>query len=150
MSDFNNYQFYNFQGGLDYKNSAPLVEQSEKRSSWADGYNVELLENGGITKMRGSQLLVQMPQNIRDEIIGGFEGEKNGNKFLVVVTDGGNFYHVSGSTFSLKKSGLTQGAKPNFKVYLNGVFVSNGADEPFFYVPDNSPEILSANAVLLH
>ena len=30
MSDFRNYQFYNFQGGLDFKNSAPLVEQGEK------------------------------------------------------------------------------------------------------------------------
>ena len=145
MSDFRNYQFYNFQGGLDFKNSAPLVEQNEKKASWADGYNVELLQNGGITKMKGSQLLAQMPEESKDEIIGGFEGEKNGNKFLVVVTSDGNFYQVIGDNFVLKKSGLTAGAKPNFKVYLNGVFVSNGFDEPFLFIPDVQNEIKPTN-----
>ena len=146
MSDFKNYQFYNFRGGLDFKNSAPLVEQSENKTAWGDGYNVELLQNGGITKMKGSQLVTQMPVEINDEIIGGFEGEQAGNKFLVVVTDGGNFYLVSGNEFVLKKTGLSQGAKPNFKVYLNGVFVSNGVDEPFLFVPNAQEEILSSNA----
>ncbi len=146
MSDFKNFQFYNFQGGLDFKNSAPLVAQSENKTAWADGYNVELLQNGGVTKMKGSQLLVQMPLEICDEIIGGFEGEQSGTKFLVVVTKNGNFYQVSGNNFVLKKSGLTVGAKPNFKIYLNGVVVSNGVDEPFLFVPNNEPEILSCNA----
>ena len=41
MADFKNYQFYNFKGGLDFKNSAPLVEQSESKVAWADSYNVE-------------------------------------------------------------------------------------------------------------
>ena len=144
MSQFKNYQFYNFQGGLDCKNSAPLVAQTEKEVAWADGYNVELLKNGGISKMKGSQILCSMPEEISSEITGGFEGEQNGTKFLVVVTDDGNFYQVLGNEFILKKSGLSAGAKPNFKVYLNGVFVSNGIDEPFLFVPGNSPEILSA------
>lgn len=146
MGGFKNFQFYNFKGGLDFKNSPPLIEQTEKKSAWADGYNVELLDNGGITKMQGSQLLVSMPEDIKDEIIGGFEGEQNGNKFLVIETKNGKFYQVSGDEFVLKKEGLSVGAKPNFKVYLNGVFVSNGFDEPFLFVPDKEEEIFSANA----
>jgi len=145
MSDFKNYQFYNFKGGLDFKNSAPLISQSENKVAWADAYNVELLENGGIVQMNGSQLFAQLPQNPADEVIGGFEGEHNGNKFLVVVTKNGNFYRYLGGEFILKKAGLTVNAKPNFKVYLNGVFVSNGVDEPFLYVPDAETEILSTN-----
>ena len=69
MSNFRNYQFYNFKGGLDFKNSAPLIEQSEKKSSWADGYNVELLENGGIVQMKGASFVAQLPEDINDEII---------------------------------------------------------------------------------
>jgi len=145
MSKFKNFQFYNFKGGLDYKNSPPLVSQNETASSWADGYNVELLENGGIVKMNGSQLFAQLPDNSDDYIIGGFEGEQNNTKFLVVVTNNGNFYHYSNNSFVLKKSGLTIGAKPIFKTYLNGVLVSNGIDEPFVYVPDDETEIHSCN-----
>ena len=146
MADFKSYQFYNFKGGLDFKNSPPLISQSEKEVAWADGYNVELLENGGIIQMRGTQLFAQMPEVIADEIIGGFQGEQNGTKFIVIVTKGGNFYLYSNGEFILKKSGLTEDAKPNFKTYLNGVFVSNGIDEPFLFVPGNEPEILSTNA----
>ncbi|MCQ2957374.1 MAG: hypothetical protein MJ180_00565 [Candidatus Gastranaerophilales bacterium] len=145
MSNFKNFQFYNFKGGLDYKNSPPLVSQSETKSSWADGYNVELLEDGGIVKMNGSQLFASLPEGSNDTIIGGFEGEQNGNKFIVVVTNNGNFYQYKNGEFILKKSGLTTGAKPIFKTYLNGVFVSNGIDEPFIFVPNDSPEIHSCN-----
>jgi len=60
MNNFKDYQFYNFKGGLDLKNSAPLVAQSEKEVAWADGYNIELLENGGITQMGGAQLLAKL------------------------------------------------------------------------------------------
>lgn len=142
MSEFRNYQFYNFSGGLDFKNTPPLVEQTEKKSAWADGYNVELLENGGIVKMNGSQIFAEFPYS-DDEIIGGFEGEQSGRKFLVVVTKNGNFYLYRNGEFVLKKSGLAYNSKPNFKTYLNGVLVSNGIDEPFIFIPDNSPEILS-------
>ena len=96
--------------------------------------------------MNGSQLFAELPEDLADEIIGGFEGEQNGNKFLVIVTQNGNFYHYYNGEFLLKKSGLAIGAKPNFKVYLNGVFVSNGVDEPFIFVPGNDPEIISSNA----
>ena len=143
MADFKNYQFYNFKGGLDLKNSAPLIEQSENKTFWADGYNIELLGNGGITQMKGSQLLKQLTGS--EEINGGFEGENNGNAFLVVTTNSGKFYLYSNNDFILKKSDLSANAKPNFKKYLNGVFVSNGLDEPFLFVPNNTPEILSAN-----
>jgi len=145
MSNFKNYQFYNFKGGLDFKNSAPLVEQSEKKSSWVDSYNVELLENGGVVQMKGASLFAQLPEDINDEIIGGFEGEQNGNNFLVVVTKNGNFYQYINNEFILKKSDLTPNAKPNFKIYLNGIFVSNGVDEPFLFVPNSEPEIFPAN-----
>ena len=149
MSNFSNYQFYNFKGGLDFKNSAPLVEQSEKKSSWADGYNVELLENGGIVQMKGASLVAQLPEDINDEIIGGFEGEQSGNNFLVIMTKNGSFYQYVNNEFVLKKTGLTYNAKPNFKIYLNGVFVSNGIDEPFLFVPNHDPEILPTNCTTL-
>ncbi len=145
MTGFKNYQFYNFKGGLDFKNSAPLVGQTEKESFWGDGYNVELLQNGGIVQMNGAQFFARMPDV--DKIIGGFQGEQFGTKFLVVVTENGNFYHYTGGEFVLKKSGLARGVTPNFKVYLNGVFVSNGVDEPFLFIPGNNPEILVANTV---
>lgn len=145
MNNFKNYQYYNFKGGLDFKNSPPLVEQSEKRVFWSDGYNVELLQNGGIVKMNGSQLFAKLPSE--EEIIAGFQGENFGYKFLVVVTKNGNFYHYENGEFVLKHSGLAVDAKPAFKVYLNGIFVSNGVDEPFLFVPGNNPEIITANAV---
>ncbi len=143
MADFSNFQFYNFSGGLDFKHSAPLVSQSEKEVAWADGFNIELLQSGGITRMNGSQLFAAIEG---EKILGGFEGENNGKSFLVVVTASGKFYSYENSGFVLKKSDLTPNQIPNFKVYLNGVFVVNGVDDPFLFVPGNSPEISQANA----
>ncbi len=144
MADFHNYQFYNFSGGLDFKHSAPLIPQSEKGAAWADGVNVELLQSGGITRMYGSQLFAKIDG---EKILGGFEGENNGQSFLVVVTDLGKFYYYNNGEFVLKKSGLARNTVPNFKIYLNGVFVVNGVDDPFLFIPGNNPEIVQANAV---
>lgn len=145
MGTFKNYQFYNFRGGLDLKNSAPLIAQSEKQVAWADGYNIELLENGGITQMKGSQLFAKLPNGEEDEIIGGAQGEQNGNKFIIIITKNGKLYQYQNGELHLKYSELAYDAKPNFKVYLNGLFISNGIDEPFLFIPNNEPEILKAN-----
>jgi hypothetical protein len=93
--------------------------------------------------MNGSQLFAAIEG---EKILGGFEGENNGKSFLVVVTASGKFYSYENSGFVLKKSDLTPNQIPNFKVYLNGVFVVNGVDDPFLFVPGNSPEISQANA----
>ena len=145
MAKFKNFQFYNFSGGLDFKNSPPLISQTEKKVSWANAYNVELLQGGGVSQMKGSQLVAQLPEN--EKIIAGFESEQGENSFVVIVTDSGKLYQYIGGQFLLKYDKLTPTIKPNFKTYLNGVFVSNGIDEPFLFLPNHDPEILPANAI---
>ncbi|MDD3593017.1 MAG: hypothetical protein PHX18_00145 [Candidatus Gastranaerophilales bacterium] len=146
MAKFRSFQYYNFSGGLDFKSSPPLVAQDEKKCSWSDGFNVELLKGGGIVKMKGSQLYAVLPESLSDEIIGGFEGENEGNSFLVVVTKNGKFLYYNNEEFIVKKADLTPETKPNFKKFLNGVFVSNGIDDPFLFIPGSSQEIYQANA----
>ena len=147
MNKYRNYQFYNFKGGVDFKNSPPLIAQSEKEVAWANAHNVELLQNGGIVQMNGTQLFAELPNDEADEIIGGYQGDNNGTKYLVIVTNNGKFYYYNNGQFVLCKDNLTKGIKPNFKVYLNGLFVSNGVDEPFLFMPNSEEKILPVNAI---
>lgn len=139
-----NYMYYNLHGGVNLVTSKTNLEQSSKKVFWSDSKNVEIYKNNGIARMKGNTKLFSTPDN--SAVIGMFEYIKNGEKHLVLNTSNGDFYYYNNDSLILKKSGLDGTAKPNYINYLNGVVVSNGVDEPFFFELNVQEEIKSCNA----
>jgi hypothetical protein len=122
-------------GGIRYNG----LNQTNKRTSWADAYNIELKsthDGYGFAKMKGNQNILNsiLPENTK--ILGLFEYIKGDNKYLVVNTSEGCFYELdteSGLLSEPLKFGLSPTAKCSYVNFQDGVIVSNGIDDPFFY-----------------
>lgn len=73
------------------------------------------------------------------EVTGIFEYSLREDKRIVFNTAGGAFFEYNPKSDVLRclKIGLDGKANPNYIKFLNGVIVSNGVDEPFFYCPEH-------------
>ncbi|MDD3150848.1 MAG: hypothetical protein PHV68_08435 [Candidatus Gastranaerophilales bacterium] len=141
MSD---YLFYDLSGGINTIDSKTALGINPKPFYWADSQNIDIYKKGGIARMNGNSLFASVPSSV---ISMGqyFSGEQN---ILVLNTDNGSFYCYDPSLgiFVLKKSGLTSSAKATYVSYNNGVVVSNGIDDPFFFEKGAENEVVQCNA----
>jgi len=122
-------------GGIRYN----ALNQSEKKTSWAGAQNVELKsghDGYGVCRMNGNANLLKSALPAGTKILGLFEYKKGDSKYFVVNTSEGFFLEFDPSTGILSvplKFGLSTTARCSYVNFQNGVIVSNGVDDPFFY-----------------
>lgn len=135
-------------GGIRYN----AHNQSSKKTSWSDAQNVELKSSHdgyGVCRMRGNVNLLKSRLPANTKILGLFEYIKGDNKYLVVNTSEGCFYEFNPETGLLSvpfKFGLSPSARCSYVNFQNGVVVSNGVDDPFFYEHGADTPVKQCNA----
>jgi hypothetical protein len=140
MVDF---RAFNLTGGIDLKSSNALIAQSEKLIAWRDAQNVEIVESGGISRMKGNSQICKLSCSI----LGLSEYIKDNNRYLVVNTGNGTFGVFNGTGIDIKKTSLCTSNKCTYDNFQNGIVVNNGQDDPFFFEINVSPEIKPCNFI---
>lgn len=144
----NNLILKDWSGGIRYNGQ----NQSIKNTSWADAKNVELKSDQsgyGVCRMKGNINLLKSSLPDNTKILGLFEYIKKDNKYLVVNTSEGCFYEfdpLAGLLSQPLKFGLSTTALCTYVNFQNGVVVSNGVDDPFFYEHGADTPIKQCNA----
>ena len=122
-------EIYSLLGGINSK----VSEYKNEITEFRDLTNVHFSTPFSLTKRPGTESY--LGATVTGRITGGVEYQKlNGASFLV-VTANTNAYTVSTTNFSSIKSGLTSGAITDFVVFVDRLFVGNGAQ---FFVFDGS------------
>lgn len=135
-------------GGIRYN----AVNQSPKNTSWADGINIELKsthEGYGFCRMNGNENILKTVLPESTGILGLFEYVKQNSKYLIVNTTEGCMYELDIETGLLSeplKFGLSPTARCSYVNFQNGVIVSNGVDDPYFYEHGAEEPIKQCNA----
>ena len=109
------------------------------------GKNIELKNTPygrNIYRANGNTLITQIEY---EKIIGGFDYEKGDNHYELIFTNTGTeskAYLFNNETLTLLKSGMSKDAKHfNAVNFINGAFISNGIDAPFFYEYGATPAV---------
>ena len=132
--------------------AAPLTMNDKTRNlDWSDGDNVEFFGQGGIAKMKGNKLYIDVAGTLNDpniKILGVSEYIKEDRKYLVFVYSDDTEAHLCfcdgvTTTYTVVKSGLDKDGKYHFCGYNNGIAVSNGKQNPFIFFYDEKPSIVT-------
>lgn len=119
-------------------------------SSIQKGYNVELINTAdgkSIYRSMGNTLINQISD---EKIIGGFDYEKGNTHHHLIFTKNdieSKVYLLENGVFTLLKDSMSASAEHfNAVNYNNGVFITNGIDNPFFYEYGANPEVQDIDA----
>lgn len=140
--------FYDLSGGVNTELTKVQLGLGSKKISWADSLNVEIYKNRGIARQNGNCVLTKSPDG--EAVVGMFEYFAKDFRCLVFNTAAGNFYLYDADfkTVLLKKSGLACTSTVNYARYLDGIIVTNGVDDPFYFEYKASEEVKPCNAML--
>ena len=106
------------------------------KTQWSSGLNVEIFSQKGVCRQNGNTLLTKNPDNKAITSVFTFTPHDStiSQRVLYSTSDGCFYeYNTVSSTHACLKSGLTADKPCIYTEFLDGVAVSNGADEPFFY-----------------
>ena len=137
--------FTDFSGGINV-NSTKLNLGFETKKVYAQtATNVEIMSNYGIRRMKGNTLLFSLNTTNDDTFNYSINSLFSIDNYVLISTDDGKLYSYNfvNSSLNLLKDSLKTNSKCNFVKYLNGVFITNGQNNPMYYkTSDNSVEVL--------
>lgn len=119
-------------GGLNNVNTPDTLNSSTRRTETPEIINVENFKLGGIKSMEGNQ---QFGDKQDDSVIGGWEYTKGQNKYMLIALAKGDIkiYNPVTEEFDLIYKFDNYSDRVSFCNMNNGVVVTNGKDDPFFY-----------------
>lgn len=127
--------YFDLSGGINQSSTKTELGLNTKRIYWTDSKNIELYNNKGIIKQKGSQVMLELPD--AEEITGMCEIESDSLFKLVITTVSGKIYIYSDVDNSLTKLEKTiTGKNIKFAKFLRGVVVATESDA-MFYIKDN-------------
>lgn len=122
-------EIYSLLGGINNK----VSEYENQVTEFRDLTNVHFSTPNSLTKRPGTESY--LGATVTGRLTGGVEYVKLNGASFIVVTANTNAYTVSTTNFSSIKSGLTNGAITDFVVFVDRLFIGNGAQ---FFVFDGS------------
>lgn len=140
--------FTDLSGGHRSDLTALELGLDSKKIYWADAKNVEISATKGIARQGGNTLMTQSPDGAAIMGLCAVESKTSSASGVLYATALGNLYYYSFSnqTNYLKHSGMTQDTPCVFIKYLNGIIVSNGADDLLFFKQGAQNEVSACNA----
>lgn len=119
-------------GGINNVNGIETINTTTKKTETPDMVNIEYLGLGGIKTMEGN---IQFANQLPSKVVGGWEYVKNGTRYMVVGLSNGEvyIYDVPDNEFKLIYTFQHNSDRMSFCNMNNGVVVTNGVDDPFFY-----------------
>ena len=112
--------YYNLSGGINTALTKTELGFDTKKVYWTDAENIEILQNRGIVKQKGSTLFLELPEN--DSITGLCEMKKDKLLKLVITTSSGKIYVYNKMTDNLQLLEKTiTNQHPVFAKFLDGV-----------------------------
>lgn len=119
-------------GGLNNVNSPETMNSSNKRTETPDIVNIEHFKLGGIKTMEGNK---QFGDKQDDTVVGGWEYTKGQDKYMIIALARGDIkiYNAVTEHFDLIYTFPSYSDRVSFCNMNNGVVVTNGKDDPFFY-----------------
>lgn len=122
-------EIYSLLKGINNK----VSEYKNEITEFRDLSNVDFATPNSLSKRPGTESY--LGATVTGRITGGVEYQKLNGASFIVVTANTNAYTVTPTNFSSIKSGLTNGAITDFVVFVDRLFVGNGAQ---FFVFDGS------------
>lgn len=119
-------------GGINNVNGIETINTTTKKTETPDMVNIEYLGLGGIKTMEGN---IQFANQLPSKVVGGWEYVKNGTRYMIVGLDNKQvyIYDVPDNEFKLIYTFPNKSDRMSFCNMNNGVVVTNGVDDPFFY-----------------
>lgn len=119
-------------GGLNNVNTPDTMNSSPRRTETPEIVNIENFKLGGIKTMEGN---IQFGDKQDDSVIGGWEYTKGQNKYMLIALANGDIkiYNPVTEEFDLIYKFDNYSDRVSFCNMNNGVVVTNGKDDPFFY-----------------
>lgn len=119
-------------GGLNAVSNIDTINATPRRTETPDIVNVEHFKLGGIKTMEGN---LQIGDKQSASVIGGWEYTKNGRKYFLIGLKTGEVKILNTVTnvFDTIYTFSTPTDRISFCNMNNGVVVTNGIDDPFFY-----------------
>jgi len=147
--------FYDLSGGINKADTKTTLGLAPKKLYWADSLNIEIYQNNGVASQKGNVLKTQLPTDLENnsgvaaQINSIFEYPKTELGIILLGTSDGKLYALDTKTgsLSLKKGDLSAQTTLSFTKYNQGVFCTNGSDDPFYIQLDKSPQITPCEAV---
>ena len=137
--------YSDFSGGLNVSSTKLNLGFETKKVYAQTATNVEIMSNYGIKRINGNTLLFSVNEQDDTTLNYSINSIFSIDNFLLVSLDCGRLYSYNFTNFSLTllKEGLSTNKKCNFVKFLNGVFITNGTDNPMYYnSQNNSLEVL--------
>lgn len=137
--------FTDFSGGINVSSTKLNLGFETKKVYAQTATNVEIMSNYGIRRMKGNSLLFSLNTANDDTSNYSINSLFSIDNYVLISTDEGKLYsyNFENSSLTLLKQSLKTNNKCNFVKYLNGVFITNGHDNPMYYkTSDNSVEVL--------
>lgn len=140
------YKFQNLTGGLNTVSSIGTINQSSRRTESPDMMNVEYYGLGGIASMEGNTAI---GNKLNSAISGGWEYTQGNNKYMIITTvDGGVYiYNAATEVFDLLYTFPSESNRTSFCNMNNGVVITNGIDDPVFYIRNRHQLITGGVAI---
>lgn len=108
-------------GGINEKASPYLTGKNQQ----LDLVNLDFSQPGAMSQRPGSTYFIGA--TVSGQMTGVYEYQKLNGASFVITSANTNVYRVNAGTFTSIRSGLTNGAKPDFLTFVDRLFVANGA-----------------------
>lgn len=137
--------FTDLSGGIDVSSTKLNLGFENKKVYAQMATNVEIMSNYGVKRMKGNSLLFSLKTQDDDSSNYSINSLFSIDDYILISTDEGELYsyNFENKSLTLLKDLLKTNNKCNFAKFLNGVFITNGHDNPMYFKSvDNSLEVL--------
>lgn len=140
-----------FSSGINLSKTALQLGLDSNKTPWASGLNVEIYNQSGVCRQNGNMLITTAPdfQGINSLFTFAPKADNKKQKILYSTTSG-KFYEYDCTTRVHKclKKNLSTEKGCIYTLYIGGVAIANGVDEPFFYsVDEDGSKVSEMNTV---